>query len=99
GSAFRESSCGRPAGQREIWASGEGGPGRGNPNRQARGRFRRALRRAWQKHGRAAGQRPRLAVLVDPAHREEFRLAYLFGREASALGWAWEVVDPENLSV
>jgi glutathionylspermidine synthase len=99
GLAVLEYNCDKPAGQREIWASGEIGPGRGNPNRQARGRFRRALRRAWRRHGRAARRRPRLAILVDPAHREEFRLAYLFGREASALGWPWEVVDPESLSV
>jgi glutathionylspermidine synthase len=39
------------------------------------------------------------AVLCDPAHREEFRLAYLFGREAEALGWEWEVVDPLTLTV
>ena len=99
GFAALEYNCDKPAGQREIWASEEIGPARGNANRGARARFRHALARAWRRHaGRAAGP-PRLAILCDPAHREEFRLAYLFGREAGALGWEWDVVDPPALGV
>jgi len=97
GFAALEYNCDKPAGQREIWAGEEIGPARGNANRGARSLFRGALARAWRRHaGRAAGP-PRLAILCDPAHREEFRLAYLFGREASALGWQWDVVDPATL--
>ena len=97
GVAALEYNCDKPAGQREIWAAEELGPVRGNANRGARSAFRRALARAWLRHaGRAAGP-PRLAILCDPAHREEFRLAYLLGREAGALGWEWDVVDPPTL--
>jgi glutathionylspermidine synthase len=99
GLAVLEYNCDKPAGQREIWASGAVGSARGNPNRHARMRFRRALARAWHVHSRGACRRPRLAILADPAHREEFRLAYLFGREAAALGWPWNVVGPANLTV
>src|SRR6266852_4239576 len=98
GLAVLEYNCDKPAGQREIWASGDVGPTRGNPNRHARARFRHALARAWRLHSRGARPRPRLAILADPAHREEFRLAYLFGGEASALGWTWDVVGPDNLA-
>jgi glutathionylspermidine synthase len=99
GLAVLEYNCDKPAGQREIWASGAVGPACGNPNRHARMRFRHALARAWRAHSRDTRRRPRLAILADPAHREEFRLAYLFGREAAALGWPWDVVGPENLTV
>jgi len=102
GLAVLEYNCDKPAGQREIWAGEALGPRRDNPNRGARSRFRRALVSAWRDHGGrvgAAARVPRLAILADPAHREEFRLAYLFGREATALGWPWEVVGPDNLVV
>src|SRR5262249_54846937 len=85
---------------REIWASEALGARRGNPNRGARRRFRQSLDAAWIGHCRRHGigrRRPRLAVLADPVHREEFRLAYLFGREAACLGWDWNVVGPDNL--
>lgn len=99
GLAAIEYNCDKPAGQREIWASEDIGPARGNPNRGARARFRLELVRAWARHCRGARGRPRLAILCDPAHREEFRLAYLFGREAQAVGWEWDVVDPLTLTV
>ena len=99
GLAALEYNCDKPAGQREIWASEQIGPTRGNPNRGARSRFRRELARAWARHSRGERRRPRVAILCDPAHREEFRLAYLFGREAQALGWKWDVVDPLTLTV
>ena len=99
GLAALEYNCDKPAGQREIWVAEEIGPARGNPNRGARARFRRALGGAWRRHSGGTRGRPRLAVLCDPAHREEFRLAYLFGAEARALGWEWEVVDPHTLTV
>jgi hypothetical protein len=99
GLAALEYNCDKPAGQREIWAAEEIGPGRDNPNRGARTRFRRALATAWSRHSGGARRRPRLAILCDPAHREEFRLAYLFGGEAWALGWEWEVVDPHTLTL
>lgn len=99
GLAALEYNCDKPAGQREIWASEDIGPARGNPNRGARSRFRRELARAWARHSRGERRQPRLAILCDPAHREEFRLAYLFGREAQALGWEWDVVDPLTLTV
>ena len=99
GLAALEYNCDKPAGQREIWASEEIGPARGNPNHGARARFRRQLAGAWQGHAGRTRRRPRLAILCDPAHREEFRLAYLFGREAGALGWDWDVVDPHTLTV
>jgi len=97
GLAALEYNCDKPAGQREIWAAEALGPARGNPNRGARARFRRALTMSWRPHDVA--EQPRLAILCDPAHREEFRLAYLFGREAAALGWAWDVVDAPSLTV
>jgi len=97
GLAALEYNCDKPAGQREIWAAEELGPARGNPNRGARARFRCALAAARRRRG-SAGRR-RLAILCDPAHREEFRLAYLFGREAAALGWTWDVVDAHSLRV
>jgi len=97
GLAALEYNCDKPAGQREIWAAEALGPGRGNPNRGARARFRRAL--AMSRRGHDVTGQPRLAILCDPAHREEFRLAYLFGREAAALGWAWDVVDAHSLTV
>ena len=97
GIAALEYNCDKPAGQREIWAAEELGPARGNPNRGARARFRRALAAAGRRQGGPAC--PRLAILCDPGHREEFRLAYLFGREAAALGWTWEVVDAHSLTV
>jgi glutathionylspermidine synthase len=102
GLAVLEYNCDKPAGQREIWAGEAIGPRRGNPNRGARAHFRRALESAWASHRRRvriATRYPRLAILVDPAHREEFRLAYLFGREAARLGWGWAVVDIDNLRV
>jgi glutathionylspermidine synthase len=99
GLAALEYNCDKPAGQREIWAAEAIGPARGNPNRGARARFRRALASAWRRHRGGIRRRPRLAILCDPAHREEFRLAYLFGGEARALGWQWEVVDPHTLTV
>jgi glutathionylspermidine synthase len=102
GLAALEYNCDKPAGQREIWASEALGPRRGNPNRGARAHFRRALERAWTSHRhrfRIAARRPRLTILVDPAHREEFRLAYLFGGEAARLGWRWDVIDIDNLLV
>src|SRR5262249_46288178 len=99
GLAVLEYNCDKPAGQREIWAAGALGPARGNPNRRARAGFRRALARAGREHARGSGRPPRVAVLADPAHREEFRLAYLFGREAAALGWRWDVAGPDNLAV
>jgi glutathionylspermidine synthase len=99
GLAALEYNCDKPAGQREIWAAEEIGPARGNPNRGARARFRRALASAWRRHRGGTRRRPRLAILCDPAHREEFRLAYLFGGEARALGWEWEVVDAHTLIV
>ena len=98
GLAALEYNCDKPAGQREIWAAEEMGPARGNPSRGARERFRRGLASAWRRHAGGARGRPRLAILCDPAHREEFRLAYLFGREAAVLGWEWEVVDPHTLT-
>jgi glutathionylspermidine synthase len=101
GLSVLEYNCDKPAGQREIWAGAALAPGRSNPNRGARAAFRQALVTAWwryaQRHGRAA--RPRAAILVDPSHREEFRLAYLYGREIHALGWPWTVVGHENLVV
>src|SRR5882724_7024749 len=106
GLAVLEYNCDKPAGQREIWTGEEREPRRANPNRGAQAGFGRALARAWARHvggvesgSSAARPRRRLAVLVDPAHREEFRLAYLFGRMAGALGWEWEVVGPSNLAV
>ncbi len=99
GLAALEYNCDKPAGQREIWASEELRPARGNPNRGARARFRRELAEAWRRHAGRARGRPRLAILCDPAHREEFRLAYLFGAEARALEWEWDVVDPLTLTV
>lgn len=99
GLAVLEYNCDKPAGQREIWAAEELGPARGNPNRGARAAFRRALASAWRRHRGGARPHPRLAILCDPAHREEFRLAYLLGREAGTLGWEWEVVDPHTLTV
>jgi glutathionylspermidine synthase len=99
GLAALEYNCDKPAGQREIWASEEVGPARSNPNRGARARFRRELADAWRRHAGRSRKRPRLAILCDPAHREEFRLAYLFGEEAHALGWEWDVVDPLTLTV
>jgi len=98
GLAALEYNCDKPAGQREIWASEEIGPARGNPNAGSRARFRRELARAWARHCLGDRRRPRLVILCDPAHREEFRLAYLFGREAQALGWEWDVVDPLTLT-
>jgi glutathionylspermidine synthase len=97
GLAVLEYNCDKPAGQREIWASEEIGPARGNPNRGARAAFRRALGRAWARRRRR--RRARVAVLADPAHREEFRLAFVFGREIAALGWDWVVVGPDDLGV
>ena len=97
GLAALEYNCDKPAGQREIWASEEIGRARGNPNRGARARFRRELAGAWRRHAGRTHRTPRLAILCDPAHREEFRLAYLFGREAGALGWEWDVVDAMTL--
>ena len=99
GLAALEYNCDKPAGQREIWASEEIGPTRGNPNRGARARFGRQLANAWRRHAGRMRRSPRLAILCDPAHREEFRLAYLFGLQARALGWEWEVVDPHTLTV
>jgi glutathionylspermidine synthase len=99
GLAALEYNCDKPAGQREIWAGEEIRPARGNLNRGARARFRRALASAWRRESGGARRRPRLAILCDPAHREEFRLAYLFGGEARALGWEWDVVDPHTLMV
>jgi glutathionylspermidine synthase len=99
GLAALEYNCDKPAGQREIWASEELGPARGNPNRGARARFRRGLAEAWRRHAGRARGRPRLAILCDPAHREEFRLAYLFGEVADDLWWEWDVVDPLTLVV
>lgn len=102
GLAVLEYNCDKPAGQREIWAGEALGPDRHNVSRGARDRFRRGLAAAWTSHRRRVGipaGAPRLAILADPAHREEFRLAYLFGREAATLGWAWEVVGPDNLVV
>jgi len=98
GLAALEYNCDKPAGQREIWASEEIGPARGNPNRGTRAQFRRELAGAWRRHAGRTTRRPHLAILCDPAHREEFRLAYLFGREAKALGWDWDVVDPHTLT-
>jgi glutathionylspermidine synthase len=102
GLAALEYNCDKPAGQREIWAAEALVPHRSNVNRGARSHFRRALAAAWAAHRRRfalAARTPRLAILADPAHREEFRLAYLFGREAAALGWTWDVVGPDNLVV
>ena len=99
GLAALEYNCDKPAGQREIWASEEIGPARGNPNRGARARFRRELAEAWRRRAGSLRKRPRVAILCDPAHREEFRLAYLFGEAAGDLGWEWEVVDPLTLLV
>jgi len=99
GLAALEYNCDKPAGQREIWASEEIGPARGNPNRGARARFRRELAEAWRRRAGSSRKRPRVAILCDPAHREEFRLAYLFGEVAGDLGWEWEVVDPLTLLV
>lgn len=99
GLAVLEYNCDKPAGQREIWAGAALEPGRANPNRGARAAFRRALVEAWRAHAgrRPARARPRVAVLVDPSHGEEFRLAYLYGREIGRLGWPWTVVGPENI--
>ncbi len=105
GLAVLEYNCDKPVGQREIWASGDSPSPSRNPNRGARAAFRRGLLAAWNEHRAArgttpgAGRRPRLAILVDPTHREELHLAYLFGREASRLGWEWDVVGPDNLGV
>lgn len=101
GLAVLEYNCDKPAGQREIWAGADIEPGRLNPNHQARGAFRRALVAAWRIHAqrRRLAARPRVGILVDPSHREEFRLAYLYGREIEQLGWPWVVVGPENLAV
>lgn len=97
GLAALEYNCDKPAGQREIWAGADFEPSPANPNRAARASFRRALRAAWRRHAGAAAAPPRLAVLADPSHRQEFHLAYLFGREAEALGWSWTVVGKDNL--
>jgi glutathionylspermidine synthase len=95
--AVLEYNCDKPAGQREIWASEDIGPARGNPNRGARAAFRRALERAWVRQRRRS--RARVAVLADAGHHEEFRLAFLFGREIAALGWDWAAVGPDDLDV
>src|SRR5207247_3389756 len=76
GLAALEYNCDKPAGQREIWASEELGPARGNPNRGARARFRRALVEAWRRHAGPSRKRPRLAILRHPAHRAASRLAH-----------------------
>ncbi len=101
GLSVLEYNCDKPAGQREIWAGAALAPGRANPNRGARAAFRQALVAAWRAHAArgACVVKPRVGVLVDPSHREEFRLAYLYGREIGALGWRWTVVGPENLAV
>jgi len=105
GLAVLEYNADKPAGQREIWAAEALGPARGNPNRGALARFRTALAAAWARHRSAPGRAgpaspsPRMAILVDPAHREELHLAYLFGRVAGSLGWTWEVTGPANLAV
>ena len=49
--------------------------------------------------GSARGARPRVVILVDPSHREELHLAYLYGAEVARLGWPWDVVGPDNLRV
>lgn len=104
GLAVLEYNCDKPTSQREIWASGELPRHRDNPNRLARAAFRAALAAAWRRHRRrqrraALPRRPRVAVLVDPAHREELHLAYLFGGEIARLGWPWVVAGPDNLCV
>jgi glutathionylspermidine synthase len=106
--AILEYNCDKPTSQREIWAAAEAWRGRANPSRGARAAFRRTLARAWARHRRAGpssarrgegGTPPRVAILVDPSHREELHLAYLFGREVTRLGWPWDVVGPDNLTV
>jgi glutathionylspermidine synthase len=107
GLAVLEYNCDKPTSQREIWAAAEAWPGRANPSRAARDAFSRELAREWRRHlgrggapvVRARKDRPRVAVLVEPGHREELHLAYLFGREIDRLGWPWEVVGPDNLIV
>ena len=101
GFSVLEYNCDKPAGQREIWAGAALAPGHSNPNHGARTAFRQALVTAWRAHTkpRACPIRPRVGILVDPSHREEFRLAYLYGREIDRLGWRWAVVGPENLVV
>ena len=101
GLAVLEYNCDKPAGQREIWATAMLGQRRTDPNRGARAVFRQALVTAWRAHtaGRARLQSPRVAILIDPSHSEEFRLAYLYGREIASLGWRWTVAGPENIRV
>src|SRR5215831_7301913 len=101
GLAVLEYNCDKPAGQREIWAAAALGQRRTDPNRGARAVFHQALVEAWRVHaaGRARLESPRVAILIDPSHSEEFRLAYLYGREIASLGWRWTVAGPENIQV
>ena len=102
--AVLEYNCDKPTSQREIWASGELPRHGANPNRHARAAFRAALVAAWaghrRRHRRATPpRRPRVAILLDPAHREELHLAYVYGGEIARLGWPWVVAGPDNLGV
>ena len=99
GLAVLEYNCDKPAGQREVWAGAALESGRSNPNHGARSAFRRALVEAWRVHSErwTRAERPRVAILADPSHGEEFRLAYIYGREIARLGWQWTVVGPDNI--
>jgi len=102
GLAMLEYNCDKPTSQREIWASAEAWRDPDNPNRSARAAFRNALTRAWVSHAGGparSAHAPRVAILVDPSHREELHLAYLYGRELDRLGWPWDVAGPDNLAV
>ncbi|HWI60499.1 MAG TPA: hypothetical protein VNT75_01530 [Symbiobacteriaceae bacterium] len=84
---FAELNLDRPGGHREALAAPRSGPA-------FRRRFLRALRRRWP-----FVEVPRMAFLVDPAHREELHIAHLYAGLAGELGWPCTVVGPLNLSV
>ena len=74
-------------------------PGRDNPNRGARARFRRALATAWRRHAEAhVGAHVSPSSATPPTARSSGS-RICSAREARALGWEWEVVDPHTLTV
>lgn len=65
-----------------------------------RRRFLSVLLKYWQQHGHAPKQRPRVAVVIAPAYREESSLAPFYALTIQeGLGWPAVVAGVDNLTV
>ncbi|MCX7920597.1 MAG: glutathionylspermidine synthase family protein [Clostridia bacterium] len=94
---FSEFNYDKPCAQRETAFSGMFET-YNNPNKSFNAKFREGFEDLWRRFDKS-GQKPRVAILVDPGHYEEVHLAFLYIDILKELDYELIVVGGDNLVV